>query len=67
MKPAWKNFLETAAVGVVGRGRHGIASRCLECRWSGRAEEACGGFGEGCVLKAHAEPAPDEPKKRQAP
>ena len=60
MKPAWMNFLETATVGVVGRGSHGIASRCVECRWSRQGWDPCGGFGEGCLVKA----APREPVLR---
>lgn len=55
MKPTWMNFLETATVGVVGRGLHGIASRCVECRWSRQGWDPCGGFGEGCLMNAAAE------------
>lgn len=66
MKPAWMNFLETATVGVVGRGAHGIASRCVECRWSRQGWDPCSGFGEGCLMKAApGEPVP--PPKGQPP
>lgn len=60
MKPTWINYLEAATVGVVGRGSHGIASRCVECRWSRQGWDPCGGFGEGCLMKA----APREPVLR---
>lgn len=60
MKPTWINYLEAATVGVVGRGSHGIASRCVECRWSRQGWGRCGGFGEGCLVKA----APREPVLR---
>lgn len=51
----WK-YLETAVTGVIGLGKSGVASRCQECALAKREMEACGGFGEGCVVKLQPEP-----------
>jgi hypothetical protein len=64
MKPTWMNFLETATVGVVGRGSHGVASRCVECRSSRQGWDLCSGFGEGCLMKVAPEGPVPAPKGR---
>jgi hypothetical protein len=56
-------LLQTAVVGVVGRGGTGIVSRCSECRWERLGWGPCGGFGEGCLVRREPprEETRDEP------
>jgi len=54
------NFLETAAIGVVGLGDSGIVSRRTQCRARHEGGEPCHGFAEGCVVRRDP-----PPRKRQ--
>ena len=57
------SFLETAALGVVGRGDSGIVSRCIECRARLEDGRECNGFGAGCVARRDPQPS-ESPTKR---
>ena len=54
------SFLETAALGVIGRGESGVVSRCIDCRAQLQGGQTCNGFGAGCTTRRDPLPEPDE-------